>query len=63
MNDIGKNRQALMQDVKNYLIELDTQSPIVPTSHITLIRIAKKYGKEQVSKEINKQLKLEKKNG
>ncbi len=40
------------KDIRNYLNELDDQSPIISTSHITLIRLAEKYGKEKVRRAI-----------
>ena len=54
-----KEKDQFIKDISNYLNELDTQSPIVPTSHITLIRLAQKYGKEKVRNEVNRQLKAE----
>ena len=46
----------LHKGVRDYLKEIETQSPIVHTSHWTLIKLSEKYGKDEVRKEIDKQL-------
>ena len=47
---------ALIVAVKNYLKEVDSQSPIVPTSHLTLIKLVRIFGAKDVRAEINRQL-------
>ena len=51
---------ALIVAVKNYLKEVDSQSPIVPTSHLTLIKLVRIFGAKDVRAEINRQLYKEK---
>lgn len=47
---------ALIIAVKNYLKEVDGQSPIVSTSHLTLIKLVRIFGAKDVRAEINRQL-------
>jgi len=46
--------------VKHYLKEVDRQSPIVPTSHNTLIKLVRIFGAKDIRAEINRQLYKEK---
>ena len=55
MVEIPIEEFLLSRDVENYLEEIETQSPIVHTSHLTLIKLADKYGKKEVLEEIKKQ--------
>jgi len=59
MTNNNNEKDQFIRDIRNYLNELDTQSPIVPTSHITLIKLAEKYGKEKVRNEVDKQFKAQ----
>tara|TARA_Y100001937_G_scaffold40685_1_gene57817 strand:+ start:442 stop:609 length:168 start_codon:yes stop_codon:yes gene_type:complete len=49
-------KNNLIVAVKNYLKEIDSQSPIVPTSHLTLIKLVRIFGKKAVRTEIDRQL-------
>jgi len=51
-----KLKNALIIAVKNYLKEIENQSPIVSTSHNTLIKLVRIFGKKTVRSEINRQL-------
>ncbi len=51
-----KLSKTLIIAVKNYLKEIDNQSPIVSTSHNTLIKLVRIFGKRTVRSEINRQL-------
>jgi len=51
-----KLKKSLTIAVKNYLKEIDNQSPIVSTSHNTLIKLVRIYGKKDIRSEINRQL-------
>lgn len=51
-----KLSKTLIIAVKNYLKEIDNQSPIVSTSHNTLIKLVRIFGKKIVRSEINRQL-------
>tara|TARA_Y100001937_G_C6934270_1_gene247422 strand:+ start:328 stop:498 length:171 start_codon:yes stop_codon:yes gene_type:complete len=47
---------ALIIAVEDYLKEVENQSPIVPTSHLTLIRLVRIWGAKDVRAEIYRQL-------
>jgi len=51
-----KLKESLTIAVKNYLKEIDNQSPIVSISHNTLIKLVRIYGKKDIRSEINRQL-------
>jgi len=51
-----KLKNSLIIAVKNYLKEIENQSPIVSTSHNTLIKLVRIFGKKTVRSEINRQL-------
>ena len=53
-------KYQLYRDVKNYLKELESHKPpyVTPnTTHYTLLHLRKRYGKDDVQAEINKQIK------
>ena len=43
-------------NVKKYIQYLNDQSPIVGDSHLVLIDLCERYGKENVKREVKKQL-------
>ena len=49
--------KKLKSEVKRYLQYLEDQSPIISDSHFLLQTLYDKYGKSNVSNEIQKQLK------